>query len=57
MGLLEVLTLIFVALKLMGHIDWSWFWVLSPLIFAVLFYVGLFLGLAGWASSKPRKRR
>lgn len=50
MGLLEALTLIFVVLKLMGHIDWSWFWVLSPLIFAILFYAALFLGLVRWAS-------
>ena len=27
-GLLAVL---FIALKLMGHIDWSWWWVLAPL--------------------------
>ena len=60
MGLLEVLTLIFVALKLTGHIDWSWFWVLSPLIFAILFYIVFFFGLVSWSSSKtrkPRKRR
>ena len=25
------LLLLFVALKLLGVIDWSWFWVLSPL--------------------------
>lgn len=25
-----LLTLLFVALKLTGHIDWSWWWVLSP---------------------------
>lgn len=57
MGLLEALTLIFVVLKLMGHIDWSWFWVLSPLIFAVLVYVALFLGLAKWGTYKPRHRK
>lgn len=26
-----VLTLIFITLKLMGYITWSWWWVLSPL--------------------------
>lgn len=26
-----ILTLIFVVLKLTEHIDWSWWWVLSPL--------------------------
>lgn len=24
------LTLLFIGLKLSGHISWSWFWVLSP---------------------------
>ena len=52
MGLLEALTLIFVVLKLMSIIDWSWFWVLSPLIFALLFYAALFFGLLGWAIKK-----
>ena len=57
MGLLEALTLIFIVLKLMGYIDWSWFWVLSPLIFAILFYAALFLGLAKWGTYKPRHRK
>jgi hypothetical protein len=26
-----LLTIVFIALKLMGHITWSWWWVLSPL--------------------------
>lgn len=41
-GLLGVL---FVALKLTGHIDWSWFWVLSPfwIPFAI---IAAFIGFA-----------
>lgn len=31
MGLQTVLTIIFVVLKLVGVVDWSWWWVLSPL--------------------------
>lgn len=38
MGFLEVLTLVFVALKLMGFIDWSWLAVMSPMIFAFSMY-------------------
>ena len=57
MGLLEALTLIFVVLKLMSIIDWSWFWVLSPLIFALLFYAALFFGLSTLSNKKPRKRK
>ena len=30
-GLSSVLTVIFVCCKLFGVIDWSWWWVLSPL--------------------------
>ena len=26
-----LLTIAFVVLKLLGYIDWSWWWVLSPL--------------------------
>lgn len=26
-----LLTIVFIVLKLTGHIDWSWWWVLSPL--------------------------
>ena len=28
---LELLTLVFVVLKLLGKINWSWWWVLSPI--------------------------
>lgn len=57
MGLLEALTLIFIVLKLMGYIDWSWFWVLSPTIFAIVIYVALLLGLVTLSNKKPRKRK
>ncbi|EKB54470.1 hypothetical protein HMPREF9706_00660 [Facklamia hominis CCUG 36813] len=30
-GFMELLCLLFIALKLMGFIDWSWLWVLSPI--------------------------
>ena len=30
-GFCGILTAVFVALKLAGLIDWSWWWVLSPL--------------------------
>lgn len=31
LSLSSVLTVVFVVLKLCGLIDWSWWWVLSPL--------------------------
>lgn len=30
-GFLGLLTLIFITLKLIGKIEWSWLWVLTPL--------------------------
>jgi len=30
-GFLGLLTIAFIVLKLLGKIDWSWWWVLSPL--------------------------
>lgn len=45
LGLASVLTIVFVVLKLVGVIDWSWIWVLSPfwidLILTVLIIGGI----------------
>jgi hypothetical protein len=44
MGFVGVLAIVFVTLKLLGYISWSWWWVLSPLwIAAILFVVVLLL--------------
>ena len=49
-GFWGLLGLLFIALKLMGHIDWSWWWVLAPIwgpvafiatIIILVFIVGL----------------
>ena len=31
LGFIEALTLLFIGLKLTGHITWKWLWVLSPM--------------------------
>ena len=36
LGLADVLTIVFVVLKLIGIIEWSWFWVLSPVWISVI---------------------
>ena len=36
-GFCGLLTIVFIVLKLLGIISWSWFWVLSPLIFSIGF--------------------
>ena len=33
---LDLLQLLFIALKLMGYIDWSWWWVFSPMWIALI---------------------
>jgi hypothetical protein len=48
-GFCGLLAILFIGLKLTGHITWSWLWVLSPLwipLVIVLSLLGLFL--AGW---------
>ena len=35
-GLPGLLTVLFVGLKLTGHITWSWWWVLSPMWITIL---------------------
>lgn len=48
---LSLLTVLFVGLKLTGHIGWSWWLVLAPLWFPVtaLLVVGLLLAAVGQA--------
>lgn len=56
----NLLTLLFIYLKLTDKIDWTWFWVLSPTIFtfglALTFFVG-FITLAFIAHMATPTRR
>jgi hypothetical protein len=38
MGFCEILTIIFLILKLTGIVSWAWFWVFFPEILALSFY-------------------
>lgn len=38
-GFLSMLTVLFIGLKLTGHIDWSWWWVLSPVWIPVILII------------------
>ena len=40
-GFVGLLTILFIGLKLTGFIDWSWWWVLSPLWISALFLVSI----------------
>lgn len=54
MGFTEFLTIIFVILKLIGVISWSWWLVFLPEIIAVVLYVLFVIGLCK-ANSRARK--
>ncbi len=38
-GFFGLLTILFIGLKLTNYIDWSWWWVLSPIISLVALFV------------------
>jgi len=42
-GLTGLLFVVFLVLKLTGNIDWSWWWVTSPIWIPVALVFGLFL--------------
>lgn len=42
-SLTTALTVLFVALKLLGKITWSWVWVVSPLWISALITIGFLL--------------
>jgi ABC-type nickel/cobalt efflux system permease component RcnA len=65
-GFAGLLTLIFITLKLTGHITWGWLWVLSPIwisfgLVLAVFLVALlaigFINAVGALSTKSPKSR
>lgn len=42
-GILSLLGIVFIVLKLIGEINWSWWWVLlpfwGPLVFIILIFI------------------
>lgn len=53
-GFVGLLTILFIALKLTGVINWAWFWVLSPLWISTIFVVLIILGVVAvvWVKKK-----
>lgn len=43
-GFAGLLTIVFITLKLCGKIDWSWWWVLSPIWITAGLALGILLG-------------
>lgn len=53
-GFPGALTLIFITLKLLGKITWSWWWVLSPLWISMgfIFLIAIFLIVVALITNK-----
>jgi len=48
-GFAGLLTIIFITLKLIGYITWSWWWVISPILISVgLALFIILIVLAAW---------
>jgi hypothetical protein len=45
-GFVGLLTIVFIVLKLIGTITWSWWWVLSPIWITTLVVIGIILIVA-----------
>lgn len=62
-GFAGLLTIVFIVLKLTHVIDWSWWWVLSPLwisfglFLALLVVIGVIVGIVLWVGVVKDKRR
>lgn len=56
-GLTGVLFVVFLVLKLTDHVDWSWWWVTSPLWIGwglMLLFIG---GMFAWFAWDDRKNK
>ncbi len=42
-GFFGLLTIVFITLKLTGYINWSWWWVLSPVLIPFAFVLILII--------------
>lgn len=42
-GFLDLLAIVFIVLKLLGKITWSWWWVLAPIWIPVAIVIGILL--------------
>lgn len=55
-GFLDLLTIVFVTLKLLGKIDWSWWWVLSPVWIFTLIFISIFALIELFLFLRDRKK-
>ncbi len=57
-GLCSLLFLVFVVMRLTGHIDWAWYWIAAPLWIPATFVAIMIVlvGLAGAVVLALKKR-
>lgn len=53
-GFTGLLTILFIALKLTGHITWSWWWVLAPIWISIIIAIIVIFGI--YFSMNKRRR-
>jgi len=51
-GFTGLLTIVFITLKLIGYISWSWWWVLSPIWISIALVLIILLGMLIFALIK-----
>lgn len=51
-GFVGLLTVAFIVLKLTNYIDWSWWWVWSPLLISTGIWLLIVLPIVIWVSVK-----
>lgn len=58
LGLCDVLAVVFIVLKLIGVIDWSWWWVLAPVWIPVIIVVIAYIviSIVDWVPYYSRGR-
>lgn len=47
-----LLTIVFITLKLLGYIDWSWWWVLSPIWISFAIAALIIVGVLVYAARR-----
>lgn len=55
-GFIGLLQIVFIVLKLIGKIDWSWWWVMAPTWGSFLFYLAVASAILAYYIIKAVRR-
>lgn len=56
-GFVGMLTVLFIALKLLGKVDWSWWWVLSPAWITASIVLGIIVMVIYFEAKEEAKKK